>query len=66
MFPYHVYLDNGLVTESNLPVVSTLPVSEPGMLEFLDEDVFDTDDDEDEKMSGDTQARVPVVRITSK
>jgi ABC-type molybdate transport system ATPase subunit len=26
MFPYHVYLDNGLVVESNLPVVNSLPL----------------------------------------
>ncbi len=25
MFPYHIYLDNGVVVESNLPVVSALP-----------------------------------------
>jgi len=23
MFPYHVYMDNGVVVESNLPVVTT-------------------------------------------
>ena len=26
MFPYHIYLDNGLVVESNLPVVNSLPL----------------------------------------
>jgi len=26
MFPYHVYMDNGVVVESNLPVVPTFPV----------------------------------------
>lgn len=26
MFPYHVYMDNGLVVESNLPVVQNLPL----------------------------------------
>ena len=25
MFPYHVYMDNGLVVESNLPVVAAAP-----------------------------------------
>ncbi|MBV9231046.1 MAG: hypothetical protein JOZ18_17180 [Chloroflexi bacterium] len=25
MFPYHVYMDNGLIVESNLPVVATIP-----------------------------------------
>jgi hypothetical protein len=25
MFPYHVYMDNGLVVESNLPVVGSIP-----------------------------------------
>ena len=26
MFPYHVYMDNGLIVESNLPVVQNLPL----------------------------------------
>jgi DNA repair exonuclease SbcCD ATPase subunit len=26
MFPYHVYMDNGIVVESNLPVVPSFPV----------------------------------------
>lgn len=26
MFPYHVYMDNGLVVESNLPVVAAVPL----------------------------------------
>lgn len=26
MFPYHVYMDNGVVVESNLPVVTSFPV----------------------------------------
>ena len=26
MFPYHIYLDNGLVVESNLPIVNSLPL----------------------------------------
>ena len=29
MFPYHVYMDNGLVVESNLPVVPTFAVDTP-------------------------------------
>ncbi len=62
MFPYHVYMDNGLVVESNLPVVPTLPVSEPGILTgFDEEDSFD--EDEDDKMN--TQARMPVVRAAT-
>ncbi|HZO72622.1 MAG TPA: AAA family ATPase [Ktedonobacteraceae bacterium] len=28
MFPYHVYMDNGLVVESNLPVVQPLPLTD--------------------------------------
>ena len=28
MFPYHVYMDDGVIVESNLPAVPTLPVSE--------------------------------------
>jgi len=30
MFPYHVYMDNGLVVESNLPVVPNLPPTSTG------------------------------------
>ena len=29
MFPYHVYMDNGLVVESNLPVVAAAPTPSP-------------------------------------
>lgn len=28
MFPYHVYIDNGLIVESNLPLVVTAPLAE--------------------------------------
>ena len=28
MFPYHVSMENGLVVESNLPVVPTIPIAE--------------------------------------
>ncbi|HET8910591.1 MAG TPA: hypothetical protein VFN23_03955, partial [Ktedonobacteraceae bacterium] len=28
MFPYHIYMDNGIVVDSNLPVVSTLSLPE--------------------------------------
>jgi DNA repair exonuclease SbcCD ATPase subunit len=59
MFPYHVYMDNGLVLESNLPVVSALPISEPGILDDLD------DDDFAEGKIGETQARLPVVRAVT-
>lgn len=30
MFPYHVYMDNGLVVESNLPVVPNFPPTKAG------------------------------------
>jgi hypothetical protein len=26
MFPYHVYMDNGVMVESNLPVVTSFPM----------------------------------------
>jgi DNA repair exonuclease SbcCD ATPase subunit len=29
MFPYHIYMDNGLVVESNLPVVPTFAIEAP-------------------------------------
>jgi DNA repair exonuclease SbcCD ATPase subunit len=29
MFPYHIYMDNGLVVESNLPVVPTFTIDAP-------------------------------------
>jgi hypothetical protein len=32
MFPYHVYMDNGLVVESNLPVVPTFAVEAPNSM----------------------------------
>ena len=32
MFPYHVYMDNGVVVESNLPVVPTFAVEAPNNL----------------------------------
>jgi DNA repair exonuclease SbcCD ATPase subunit len=54
MFPYHVYMDNGQVLESNLPVVSALPVSEPA-------NTFDATDEE--RFVADTQARMPVVKM---
>jgi DNA repair exonuclease SbcCD ATPase subunit len=36
MFPYHIYMDNGLVVESNLPVVPTFALEAPqGVTEAL-------------------------------
>ena len=45
MFPYHVYLENGLVVESNLPVVQVANPATNGA---------------EEKEPGATQARIPV------
>lgn len=49
MFPYHLYMDNGLIIESNLPVVqSTLsvsPISQPSMPATPFPDGFDEDED---------------------
>jgi hypothetical protein len=45
MFPYHIYLDNGLAVESNLPVVQAPNLSTNGT---------------EEKETGATQARIPV------
>jgi DNA repair exonuclease SbcCD ATPase subunit len=33
MFPYHIYMDNGVVVESNLPVVPTFAIEVPNNLE---------------------------------
>ena len=54
MFPYHVYLEGGVVVESNLPIVPAAPVrvqpSNPAA------DSIDDDDD--------MTVRVPVVKLT--
>jgi DNA repair exonuclease SbcCD ATPase subunit len=51
MFPYHLYMDNGLIIESNLPVVqstlSVTPISQPSMPATPFPDGFDEDEDED-------------------
>lgn len=70
LFPYHVYMDNGAVVESNLPVVPVaLPVEneevqpEPHTEESKAVAVVDIDDLDEEDPSGATQARLPVIRI---
>ena len=60
MFPYHLYLEGGLIVESNLPVIPPTPVqvtdSSNGHSDHGDPD--DTDDDGDEMT-----VRVPVVKL---
>jgi DNA repair exonuclease SbcCD ATPase subunit len=58
MFPYHLYLDNGQVVESNLPVVpgnNIVPVAESA------EEVQQLDFDDEE--SGATVVRMPAVSL---
>ena len=70
LFPYHVYMDNGAVVESNLPVVPVaLPVEneevqpEPHTEESKAVAVVDIDDLDEEDPSGATPARLHVIRI---
>jgi DNA repair exonuclease SbcCD ATPase subunit len=50
MFPYHVYLENGVVVESNLPVVQAAqaPYQEPIQIKEGQEQPLDNEDDDDE------------------
>jgi DNA repair exonuclease SbcCD ATPase subunit len=50
MFPYHVYLENGVVVESNLPIVQGVQPStqEPLQVEERKEKSMDHEDDNDE------------------
>jgi DNA repair exonuclease SbcCD ATPase subunit len=58
MFPYHLYMDNGLIIESNLPVVPEAPMPEVEHVVELEPTTTQIrDDDEDETMT----ARVPAV-----
>jgi DNA repair exonuclease SbcCD ATPase subunit len=74
MFPYHLYLDNGLVVESNLPVVpsngATLnnPIT-PAVLDIPVASVNSgplVDNDEDAENSGATMLRMPAVSVVKK
>ncbi len=45
LFPYHIYMENGVIVESNLPVVEVLPVSDMGEPVELQEPQEDVQDD---------------------
>ncbi len=57
MFPYHLYLESGLVVESNLPVAPPTPVQVPASSNGHGNN-GNTDDDGDEMT-----VRVPVVKL---
>lgn len=58
MFPYHVYLDNGLVVESNLPVVPG-----PVLTDAIDDTHNEDEDDEGDDDSNATQLRMPAISL---
>jgi hypothetical protein len=49
MFPYHLYMDNGLIVESNLPIVQAplpaTPLNQSGLPATPFPSDFDMDDD---------------------
>ena len=59
LFPYHVYMDNGSIVESNLPVVETsnLVVEEEPYISLTDDNIAEDD-------MQDMTIRVPVVAAT--
>lgn len=66
MFDHHVYVDNGSVAESNLPVdVGYVPVTKPGQpvtTPLPESEVLDilVEEDEDEDDDGTATAKVPI------
>jgi DNA repair exonuclease SbcCD ATPase subunit len=66
LFPYHVYIDNGLVVDSNLPVVPALPV--PAAIDPYTVPVtpFPIPMDEDEDEEEDATVAIAVVKVPGK
>src|SRR5437868_5232679 len=65
MFPYHLYLDNGVMVESNLPVVpgnNSIPTTDKLDVSNVKPLTFD-DDEEDEEDGGETVVRMPAISL---
>jgi hypothetical protein len=61
MFPYHLYMDNGLIVESNLPIVQAslpaTPLNQSGLPATPFPSDFDMDEDEDATVA------VPAIKL---
>ena len=66
LFPYHIYIDNGEIVESNLPImppseVTPTPITEPLVTAPNDEQAKDRNEDRDDEDISDMTMRVAAI-----